>query len=167
MLPSFTISPIPFALKTAFTFTLNRAAKMQCSFTTDVDIRISLRNGLDFQYKTSFSLRHSPNWQIISLLTLKHLHYALLGPEKACLSFSPFIPPHMLPPKWPSEQISPSPFLLLSARWCWGKLNLANKVGGGWGMRRIQSRSDLVSWVALYHCQLLVPFIERREKSPR
>lgn len=81
-----------FALKTAFTFTLNRSAKMQCSFTTDVDIRISLRNGLDFQYKMSFSLRHSPNWQIISLLTLKHLHYTLLGPEKACLSIS-FSPP--------------------------------------------------------------------------
>lgn len=106
-----------FALKTAFTFTFNRAAKMQCSFATDVDIRISLRNGLDFQYKMSFSLRHSPNWQIISLLALKHLHYALLGPEKACLSIS-FFAPHVLPLKWPSEQISPSPFLLLSARRC-------------------------------------------------
>lgn len=109
MLPSFTISPIPFALKTAFTFTLNWTAKTQCSFTTDMDIRISLRNGLDFQYKTIFSLRHSPNWQTISLLTLKHLHYALLSPEKACLSISFYSPPpHMLPPKRPSEHISPS-----------------------------------------------------------
>lgn len=72
-------------------------------------------NCLEFTVQNSFWTRHSPDWQTDFLAcTLRHLLNLV---QKA----------------FASAQILPFLLLmLLSARRCWGKFNLANKVGN-WG----------------------------------
>lgn len=141
--PSFTRLLILFVLKTAFTFTFNLTAKMQSpSRLMHASESLCVMNCLEFSVQNSHSVRHSPNWKIISLLTLKtSLLHSPWSRKSLCehhFFFFFVLKPSSSKVAFRADLPFASLLLLLSARRCWGKLNLA-KWGVGGGSRRIQS----------------------------
>lgn len=127
---SFTRLLIPFVLKTAFTFTIKPNCKNVYPPLMHASESLRVIICLKFPVQTAIQWGAAPqNDKQFPCLPSDICTTLPLGPERARLNFF-FLISFPLRVAFGAALPFASLLLLLSARWCWGKSNLANKVGG-------------------------------------